>query len=75
MAEEKWWWNLTEGRAVTSAERPRDIEALGPYPTQEAAETWKATHEARDAAWKDEDERWEGDDRGDTGDDPGSGGD
>ncbi len=72
---DKWWWDLTEGRAVTSAERPRDAEVLGPYDTRQAAEDWKATSEARNEAWKDEDERWAGDDRGGTGADPGAGGD
>lgn len=59
MAQEQWWWDLTAGRAVTSAERPRDLDVLGPYPTREAAEGWRDTVEARNEAWKDEDERWE----------------
>lgn len=58
---ETWWWNLTEGRAVTSAERPRDIEVLGPYPSREAAEDWKAQNEARNEAWDEDDEAWAGD--------------
>lgn len=56
---ETWWWNLTEGQAVTGDERPRDAEVLGPYPTRAAAEAWKDTVEARNEAWKEEDERWE----------------
>lgn len=59
---ERWWWNLTEGRAVTSEERPRDAEALGPYPTREAAEAWRDSVEARNEAWDAADEAWEGDD-------------
>jgi hypothetical protein len=59
---EQWWWDLTNGRAVTSDERPRDVEVLGPYPTREAAEDWRSTSKARNEAWDAEDERWEGDD-------------
>lgn len=57
---EKWWWDLTAKRAVTSDERPRDIEVLGPYPTREAAEDWQSTTKARNESWDAEDERWEG---------------
>ena len=57
---EQWWWDLTHGRAVSSAERPRDIEALGPYPSREAAEAWEQTNKARNEMWDAEDERWEG---------------
>ena len=70
-----WWWSLKDQRAVTGAERGKDEDVLGPYPSKEAAENWKETSAQRDQAWKAEDERWEGDDRGATGDDPGSGGD
>ncbi len=56
---ETWWWDLTEKRAVTGEERPRDAEVLGPYPTREAAEAWQDKVEARNEAWKDEDERWD----------------
>lgn len=59
MAQEQWWWDLAAERAVTSAERPRDLEVLGPYPTREAAESWRDTVEARNEEWKAEDERWE----------------
>ncbi|HEX7131114.1 MAG TPA: hypothetical protein VF228_00980 [Iamia sp.] len=59
---EQWWWDLTHARAVTSDERPRDIEVLGPYPTKEAAEDWRSTTKARNDAWDAEDARWEGDD-------------
>ena len=61
---EQWWWDLTHGRAVTSAERPRDVEVLGPYPTRQAAEDWQSTSKARNEAWDAEDERWAGDDPG-----------
>ncbi|CAN5750853.1 hypothetical protein BH24ACT4_BH24ACT4_18040 [soil metagenome] len=56
---ETWWWDLTEKRAVTGNERPRDAEVLGPYPSKAAAEAWQDQVEARNEAWKEEDERWE----------------
>ena len=58
---EQWWWDLTNSRAVTSTERPRDVEALGPYPSRQAAEAWQETSKARNETWDAEDERWEGD--------------
>lgn len=61
MTDEKWWWDLTNGRAVTHDERPRDVEALGPFPTREAAEDWRSSIEARNEEWDAEDERWAGD--------------
>ena len=75
MAEQTWWWSLTEGRAVTRAERGRDDELLGPYRSMEAAERWRDGVDARNEAWDDADKEWEGDDRGTTGDDPGAGAD
>lgn len=63
----EWYWCLTHGR-VESAEDRDDIEnALGPYPSEEAARNWKETVEARNEAWAAEDERWRGE-GGDDGD-------
>ncbi len=59
---EQWWWDLTNSRAVARDERPRDVEALGPYPSKAAAEAWRETSKARNEAWDEEDERWEGTD-------------
>lgn len=59
---ETWWWDLGKGRAVTSEERPRDVEVLGPYPSRAAAEAWRETAEARNEAWDEADEEWEGTD-------------
>lgn len=64
MAEDTWWWDLTNKRAVTSTERPRDVEALGPYATRQAAEDWQSTTKARNEEWDAEDERWAGDEPG-----------
>ena len=58
---ERWWWDLEQGRAVTDAERGPDRDVLGPYPSREAAEAWRQSHEGREDAWEDEDERWSGD--------------
>lgn len=56
----QWWWDLVGGRAVSDEERGPDMDLLGPYPTKEAAENWRVTHELREEAWKEEDKRWEG---------------
>lgn len=66
MTDERWWWSLTENRAVTGDERGRDDEVLGPYPSREAAERWRETVEARNEAWSDADKAWEGDDEDDA---------
>ena len=59
-AAARWWWDLRAGRAVRDDERSSDKDVLGPYPTREAAEAWRQSHEAREEAWDDEDERWLG---------------
>lgn len=62
---EEWYWNITRNRAERKEDAGPGAERLGPYPTEEAAKNWKATAEAREAAWKAQDDEWEGD-----GDDP-----
>ena len=57
---EQWWWDLAQGRAVRDDERGPDRDVLGPYPSRQAAEDWRQSHEAREDAWDEEDERWEG---------------
>ena len=57
---EQWWWDLSKGQAVRDDERGPDRDVLGPYPSREAAEAWRQSHEAREDEWEDEDERWEG---------------
>jgi len=65
MTEERWWWDLRQGRAVIDDERGPDKDVLGPYPTKEAAEHWRDSHEQREDEWKAQDETWEGDDEDD----------
>jgi hypothetical protein len=57
---EQWWWDLAQGRAVRDDERGPDRDVLGPYPSRQAAEDWRQSHESREDAWDEEDERWEG---------------
>jgi hypothetical protein len=59
---ESWYWDLKQGRAVSAADRGPGDDVLGPYPTKEAAENWRATHDARDETWEKEDREWEGED-------------
>jgi hypothetical protein len=70
MTEDRWWWDLKKGRAVTDEERGPGKDVLGPYPSKEAAEHWRDTYEHREEAWKAEDERWDGDESGDDEDGP-----
>jgi hypothetical protein len=56
---ERWWWNLREGRAVRDDERGRPEDMLGPYPSAEAAASWKEISEARNEAWEAADREWE----------------
>lgn len=60
MSTTEWYWCMTHGRVESERDDPDN--SLGPYPTEEAAQNWKATAEARNQAWDDEDERWSGDD-------------
>jgi hypothetical protein len=57
---EQWWWDLAQGRAVRDDDRGPDRDVLGPYPSRQAAEDWRQSHDAREDAWDEEDERWEG---------------
>jgi hypothetical protein len=58
--DEQWWWCQTHGVAEQGP-GCRAQDRLGPYPTAEAAASWKSTHEGREDAWDAEDDRWEGD--------------
>jgi hypothetical protein len=50
----EWYFDLKTGRAVSDDERGPAKDLLGPYPSKEAAENWRATHDAREDAWGDE---------------------
>ena len=73
MTDQKWYWDLKANRAVESSERDTPDHLLGPYPTEEAAQNWKAKVEARNEAWKEDDERWSGDDDKPSGESAGGG--
>jgi hypothetical protein len=49
-----WYWCLHHQRAEPEDGCPNS-ERLGPYPTREAAQDWKATTEARNKEWDRED--------------------
>jgi hypothetical protein len=59
---ERWWWSLTERRALPDAEKGPADEVLGPYPSKEAAERWRERVDERNEAWDEQDDAWEGDD-------------
>ena len=61
MSTTQWFWCLTHQQVEAGDQRDDPDNALGPYPTEDAARNWKATSEARNEAWDDEDERWNGD--------------
>lgn len=59
----EWWYDLKQNRAVSDDERGPAKDLLGPYPSKEAAENWRQTHEGREAVWNQDDE--DGDEEGD----------
>lgn len=65
MSTIEWYWCLTHQQAETAEQRDDPDNALGPYPSAEAARDWKRLNEERAEAWKEDDERWNGE--GDTG--------
>jgi hypothetical protein len=60
MAATQWYWCLTHGRTEAHEERDDPDNALGPYPTEDAARNWKQLNEERSEAWKAQDEAWSG---------------
>jgi hypothetical protein len=54
----EWYWCLKHARAEPAEERDDPDNALGPYPSEEAARNWKERHDERDAAWRAQDEAW-----------------
>ena len=64
MTATQWYWCLTHERAEESAVRDDPDNALGPYPSAEAAADWRRLNEERALKWKVEDEEWTGDDAG-----------
>ena len=64
MSTIEWYWCLTHQQAEAAADRDDPDNALGPYPSPEAARDWKRRNEERAEAWKEDDDRWSGE--GDT---------
>lgn len=60
VTDPKWYWCLTHERAELAGERDDVENALGPYPSPEAAADWRRLNEERALKWKLEDEAWEG---------------
>jgi hypothetical protein len=55
----EWYWDLRRGVAVPAVERGPSDDMLGPYPSREAAENWKAKVEERNETWERDDEEWD----------------
>jgi hypothetical protein len=66
MSATEWYWCLTHDRAEEAGARDDPDNALGPYPTPEAAADWRRLNEERALKWKLEDEAWSGDDADDA---------
>ena len=60
MDEIRWFWCLTHERAESFDDRDDPDNALGPYPSPEAAADWRARNEERALKWQHEDEAWSG---------------
>lgn len=69
----QWYWCLTHGRAEAEDARDDVDNSLGPYPTEQDAENWRETVEARNEAWEAADKAWN-DDEADDGADAGGNG-
>jgi hypothetical protein len=62
MTSTEWYWCLTHDRAELGEVRDDPDNALGPYPSAEAAADWRRLNEERALKWKVEDEAWSGED-------------
>jgi hypothetical protein len=63
----RFYWCLTHDRVEEGAScRARD--RMGPYPSAQAARSWREHHEQRGETWQAEDERWHGPDEDDEDD-------
>lgn len=58
---EGWYWCLHHGRVEHGAESCPADERFGPYPSEEAARTWRQRVEERNEKWDAEDRAWSGD--------------
>ena len=64
MTSATWYWCLTHERAESAEVRDDPDNALGPYPTAEAAADWRRLNEERALKWKVEDDAWNGEEPG-----------
>jgi hypothetical protein len=62
MADEEWYWDLSNKVAVPARERGPSMRVLGPYPSKAAAENWRTIVEERNAIADAEDAKWTGED-------------
>lgn len=62
MTSANYYWCLTHSRVEAADDRDDVDNSLGPYPSAEAAQNWKATNEARDEKWQEDDDEWLGGD-------------
>lgn len=63
MAEKQpsqWYWCLRHKRPEPAATACGAELRMGPYASQEAAQRYAETAQAREDAWAADDERWEG---------------
>jgi hypothetical protein len=60
MADDQHFYFCLTHSTVEEGQRCRAQDRMGPYPTAEAARSWKQTHGSRDDEWEAEDDRWEG---------------
>ncbi len=54
-----WYWCQKHDEVEPEAEKCGSRSRLGPYPSPEAAASWRETAESRNEVWEEEDERWE----------------
>jgi len=50
------WYYCFKHKKVEMRDECHELDRMGPYPTREDAEHWRARVAARNAAWEDEEE-------------------
>ena len=61
--DERWYWDLSHGRAVRASERGPGAQTMGPYESRAEAERWQERVDERNEAWADADDEWDTDQR------------
>lgn len=67
MSDDGWYWCFTHERVEARDERDDPDNALGPYPSPEAATNWRDKVEERAEVWKEADDAWAGEDEDEAG--------